>query len=173
MATTMRAELGTILMVMGNTKEALFHLKHSCQEAQDGNNLLALYLNGGGFALHYFFEGQLEKAYEVIKETHQQGVRLGLVRQFSSPWILEMLYEFHRLGFEPITTMDYPSLQSEILAGANIHLRGVALRLHAKELFFQDHSREELLNILSESEKCLEKSGDQIQRAKTILEMVR
>ncbi|MBU3918037.1 sigma 54-interacting transcriptional regulator, partial [bacterium] len=173
LAITMRAQLGTVLMVMGNTKEALFHLTHSSQEAQARKNLLALYLNGGGFALHHFFEGQLEKAYEVIKETYQQGARIGLVRQFSSPWILEMLYEFHRLGFESITTLDYPSLQSEILTGVNIHLRGVALRLHAKDLFSRDYSREELLNILLESEKCLEKSGDQIQRAKTILEMVR
>jgi transcriptional regulator with GAF, ATPase, and Fis domain/tetratricopeptide (TPR) repeat protein len=173
LATTMRAELGTVLMVMGNTKEALFHLEHSCQEAIASKNLTALYLNGGGLALHHFHEGRTEKAYEVIKETYQHGTRLGLVRQFSSPWILEMLYEFHRLGFKPILQMDYPELQADILNGVNVHLKGVALRLHAKELFSTDCEEKQILDILTESERYLEKSGDQIQRAKTILEMAR
>jgi len=173
LATALRAQLGTVLMVMRNIREGLPHLEQSRQEALASNNFMALYLNGGGFALYHFIEGRMEKAYEVLKQTYSYGIRVGFIRQYSSPWVLEMLYEFYRLGFKPIPGMGYLSVQTTILKGVNIHLRGVVLRLKAKELISKNDNREQVLKILSESEKCLEKSGDQMQQAKTILQIAR
>lgn len=173
LATTMRAELGTVLVVMGNTKEALPHLENSRKEALAANNFLALYLNGGGFALYHFAAGRLEKAYDTLKLTYQHGRRVGLVRQYASPWILEMLYEFHRLGFKPIPQLAYPDLKEAISKGGNIHLQGVELRLNAMELLEKGQNQKQVLNLLFKSENFLAKSGDRIQQAKTMIEMAR
>ena len=71
-------------------------------------NALGQYLAGGGVSLYYFRQGQVEKAYELLKETLHLGMSAGLIRQFASPLYLEMIYEFHRLGFEPLPKFGFP-----------------------------------------------------------------
>jgi transcriptional regulator with GAF, ATPase, and Fis domain len=173
LASTIRAILGTVLVLLRKPQEAAIHFNRAREDARETHNALGLYLCGGAVTLSYFLEGHMEKAYEVLKQTSQEGFSAGLVRQFSSPWVLEMLHEFHRLGFDPIPNFEYPKIIESIFKGVNVHLQGVALRLKVKGKERQDDNQNTILRDLEHSMKHLRESGDPIQLSKTLLEMAR
>ncbi|PKN36829.1 MAG: hypothetical protein CVU62_12040 [Deltaproteobacteria bacterium HGW-Deltaproteobacteria-2] len=172
LASVLRSVLGTTLILVRKYHEAEFHLKKARQESLDSNNAFGYHYSGGGLALLYFMTNDLEKSYEVIKDTVEKAVRTGLIQQYSSPWILEMLYEYHRLGFKSLPHWNYSDVLEETLNGINVHLRGVALRLRVREKM--DHGIVDKMPIMADleaSRTCLELSGNNIQLAKTVLEM--
>ena len=57
-----------------------------------------------------------------------------------------------------------------LLSGVNIHLKGVALRIHAKDSLSKGDDRSLVERDLFESEELLEKAGDPVQLSKTLLE---
>jgi transcriptional regulator with GAF, ATPase, and Fis domain len=173
MASTIRAILGTILILLRKDREGMVHLQQAQQEAENMQNDLGRYLAGGGIALHHFLRGRVEKSYEIIKKTSQEGTSSGLIRLFVSPWALELTYEYHRLGFESFNGMEFGPLIERIISGGNIHLKGVALRFRAKELLVQGKDRTRVEKELLESEKCLQRAGDTVQLSKTIIELAR
>jgi transcriptional regulator with GAF, ATPase, and Fis domain len=172
-ASTIRAILGTVLVLLRKPQKAAIHYNRAREDARETHNALGLYLCGGAVSLSYFLEGHIEKAYEVLKQTTQEGLSAGLVRQFSSPWVLEMLHEFHRLGFDPIPNFEYLKIIENIFKGVNVHLQGVALRLKVKEKECQDDNQNTILKDLEQSMKHLRESGDPIQLSKTLLDMAR
>lgn len=173
LASTIRAVLGTVLVLLKKPQEASIHLNQAAEDAGKTRNALGLYLCGGASSLQYFLEGRSRKAYDVLKQTTQAGSRAGLVRQFASPWILEMLYEFHCLGYDPIPQFEYPEVISNILKGVNIHLQGVALRLSAIEKQNQNDNPKTIARELEQSLEYLRESGDPVQLSKTLLELAR
>jgi len=158
---------------MKKNRQASWHLHEAQKEAQKNQNALGFHFAGGGIALLNFLDGQVEAAYDVLRHTLETGARAGLVRQFSSPWILELIHEFHRQGFEPIPGFEFPGMMQRLLEGVNVHLRGVALRLRAKDKMTQGADIKTVRKDLAESEKLLDQSGDRIQQSKTIFEMAR
>ena len=173
MTANIRACLGTVFVLRKNRREAMRHLKQAQTEALENNNAFAQYMSGGGIALQYFIDGNVKKAYEVLKHTSAKGNQAGFIRQYSSPWALEMLAEFHNLDFDPIPGFEYPDVLNRIFKGGNVHLRGVALRLRAIKKIAQGGNLKSIQNDLYDSEKWLKKSGDPIQLAKTIFERAR
>jgi transcriptional regulator with GAF, ATPase, and Fis domain len=173
LACTTRAVLGTILVLMGKHREAAVHLQQAHRDAEQIRNALAMYLAGGGIALQHFVQGRVEDAYAFMKKTCLVGRDAGLVRQYASPWILEMLYEFHRVGFEPIPGFEFPKMLDRIWEGVNVHLRGVALRISAREKMLQGSDRRSITKLLEESEACLLQSGDPVQLSRTFQEKAR
>lgn len=170
----LRTVLGTTLVLVKKYHEAEFHLKKARQESVDSGNALGYHYSGGGLAFLSFMKGDIEKSYEILQETLQKAEQTGLSQHFSSPWILEMLYEFHRLGFKPIPVWNYLDIMETTLIGVNVHLRGVALRLRAQEKMDQGAiDRGPIMADLDASRTCLELSGNYIQMAKTVLEMTR
>ena len=172
LASVLRSVLGTTLILVRKFHEAEFHLKKARQESMDSNNAFGYHYSGGGLALLYFTTGDLHKGYAILKDTVEKAMQSGLIQQYSSPWILELLYEFHKQGFEPIPYWNYPDTMETTLNGINVHLRGVALRLRAREKMDQGNSEKgRLMADLEASRTCLELSGNHIQLAKTVLEM--
>ena len=173
-ASTLRAVLGTLLALMNKKREASLHLREAREEAERSKNALGLYLAGGGIALKHFLEGRLEESYRVLRGTIEAGSRAGLVRQFASPWILQIIHEFHRLGFQPLPDFEYAQVMQRILeGGVNVHLRGVALRLRAVDNMALGKDRQMVIKDLEESERLLALSGGRIQQAQTVFEMAR
>lgn len=173
LAATIRAALGTVLVLVGKQKEAMAHLVPAIEEAQVHKSALAVYFAHGGLALDHFLAGRLDEAYRIGKETIQSGKTAGVVRQYASPWILELHYEFHRLGFEPLPGIDFEQELKQAINGINIHLRGVALRLRARERSAKSEEKKKVLADLAESRRCLEESGDPVQLSRTLLEISR
>jgi len=172
-ASTIQSALGTVLVLMKKFREASVHLHQAQDEARKCNNAMGMYFAGGGLALLNFVNGRTEHAYEVLRDTIQQGAGAGLIRQFSSPWILEMIYEFHRLGFDPLPEFEFSNVMKRVMKGINLHLRGVGMRLRAREKMTRGANKEDVRKDLAESEQLLESSGDRIEQAKTVFEAAR
>ncbi|MCP4754870.1 MAG: sigma-54-dependent Fis family transcriptional regulator [Proteobacteria bacterium] len=181
LATTIRAALGTVLVLLDSDTEGLHHLKRAREEAQRDDNTAGLYLCGGGMALYHFNKGELDESFEESKKATELGTQSGLIQQFASPWVLEMLYEFHRQGYEPIPHRNYhevldrilPEKSDRIWKENNIHLQGVVLRLRAKETMDDGLYPPSVREALVESEVCLRQSGDPVQLSKALLESAR
>jgi transcriptional regulator with GAF, ATPase, and Fis domain len=172
LASILRTVLGTTLVLVKRYHEAEVHLKKARQESIEAGNAFGYHYSGGGLSLLYFMNGDLEKCYQVMKDTVDKAVKAGLIQQYSSPWILEMFYEFHRQGYEPLPHWNYLDIMEKTLSGVNVHLRGVALRLRAQEKMDQGtEEKEKIMPDLEASKACLELSGNHIQQARTVLEM--
>ncbi len=172
LAPVLRGILGTTLTLLKRFHEAEFHLKKARKESIDIHNAFGYHFSGGGLALLYFMRGDLEKSYEILSETIEKAIDEGLIHQYAAPWILEMAFEFNRLGFKPIRGFPIADVLEVALNGVNVHLRGVGLRL--KSIQKMDRGDADTASIradLEESRACLDTSGDRIQQAKTTLEM--
>ena len=173
LATTIRGVLGTLLVLLKKNREASIHLQNAVREATEHDNDFGLYFARGGIALQHFLEGRKEDAYEVMRRNFKEATHSGLNRQFASPWVLEMFYEFNRLDFDPINKSNFYETFNNILKGVNIHLKGVALRLRAKTNADSGKDPESIEKDLSKSRDLLEQTGDPVQLSKTILEIAR
>jgi len=169
LSSTVRAVLGTVLGLLQKRRKADFHLKHAQEEAARSGNTLGQYFAGGGIAMCHFMEGRIEEAHRVLRHTFQEGARGGLIRQYASPWVLEMVCAFHRKGLAPIPGFEYEKVLERVWNGVNIHLQGVALRLEALEKMASGKRDVSIRSDLAESEKLLGQSGDPVQLSKTLL----
>jgi transcriptional regulator with GAF, ATPase, and Fis domain len=173
LATNFRSLLGNVLLMVRKKRDALVHLYGALQDAAGSSNALGLYWAKGGLAYHHFMEGRLREARDTFAQAMEESAHAGIVRQYGSPWILEMLFEIDRLGYEGIPAFSYRSEVQRILTEPNIHLRGVVLRLQAREGITTGEAPDRILTYLQESKTCLTASGDPVQLAKTLLEMAR
>lgn len=172
LASILRTVLGTTLILVRRSHEAEFHLKKARQESIEAGNAFGYHYSGGGLAMLAFLKGDVQKSYDFLLDAIQEAEKSGLVQQFSSPWVLEMVYEFHMLGFKPLPHMNYQDIMETTVNGANVHLRGVALRLISQERMDQSvMKKRKIMADLAASRTCLELSGNHIQLAKTVLEM--
>ncbi len=173
LATTIRTVLGIVLLLAQKKQEAFYHLSGALPEAIRTKNALALYFSRGGLAYHHFLEGRLTEAREFWGQTLTEGATAGLIRQYASPLVLEMLYAFDKWGLPPLPQMNFQTEVRRSLQEPNIHLRGVALRLRAAYRSSRGEDRAEILTDLEASEEYLTRAGTPVQLAKTRIEMVR
>ena len=169
LATTYRSVLALILLMIKNKKEALFHLSGALQEALTYKNALAGYFAKGGLACYHFYEGNLKEGRILAEQAVSEGAASGLILQYASPIVLEVIYEFHR----HFPQLNYHSEFRRIMDEPNIHLKGVALRLRAMESVSMGKSDTVVEEDLKLSEDYLSRSGDQVQLAKTWVEEAR
>jgi tetratricopeptide (TPR) repeat protein len=172
LACIMRAALGTVLLMLKKNDEASFHLHQALDEAVKTNSTIGLYLSRGGLSYLHYLEGREREAYELTTQSLHQAAESG-IRHYTSPFVLEMLFAFDRLGFEPVPGFSLESEIERIHGEPNIHLRGVALRLQAKQGFAKGRDGALLRSYLEKSEEYLKRSGDPTELAKTRLEMAR
>jgi transcriptional regulator with GAF, ATPase, and Fis domain len=173
LATTMRSVLGIVLLMVNNKEEALYHLTGAWQEAIKTKNDLAYYLALMALSHCQLLNGHPHEAWEALSNIVKYGKKAGLIRQYSSPIVLEYLYEFRRLGMKPIPDLSYHEEIKRHLQEANIHLRGVAYRLRAIDANSKNEDQSSIEADLQTSENFLQRSGDPIQLAKTRLELAR
>ena len=172
-AYTIQALLGTVLVLMRKHREATTHLQQAKKKAEQSGNTFATYLAKGGIALQHFIQGRVEESYDCFKENALGMIEAGITGNYAAPWFLEMAYEFHRLGFEPVPEFEFNSMTNSIREGFNIHMRGVAFRLMAREKMLQGIDRTSIEKDLEESEMCLRKSGNPVQLSKTLQEQAK
>ena len=138
MAATIRAVLGIVLLMIRKKQEGFFHLSRALQEALKVRNDMALYFAQGGLSYHHFLEGRPREARELWGKKLEKGAQAGLIQQYASPHLLEILFEFNRLGFEHTPGINFQVEINRSLHEPNIHLRGVALRLRAMDRALKD-----------------------------------
>jgi transcriptional regulator with GAF, ATPase, and Fis domain len=84
-----------------------------------------------------------------------------------------MLYDFELKGFPPIPSFGFEHEMERVLAGPNISLRGVGLRLRALQARDRGEREDAVLPLLEASETDLLRTGNIIELAKTRVEMAR
>ena len=174
MAMSLRVILGTVLILINREKEAAVHIDAAVKDARERDNAFALHLAKGAMALQLMKSDQVVKAHKLIMQSFEEAEASGLVRQYSSPWILEMLFEFEKMGLAPIPDLSFSQAMDRAIKENNVHLHGVSLRLLAQKKLTKGLSdKTAVKNNLIKSRECLERSGDTIQLSKTMVEMAR
>jgi transcriptional regulator with GAF, ATPase, and Fis domain len=170
-----RAALGIMMLYSrSGDREAFNHLQEVLQSAIAHNNPLAEYHSLLGLALYHYLGERIDRSYEImlqaIKRAFTQGITL---RQYTWPWFLEMVFAFHRKGWEPSPHFNFSSELIQKTAGANVHLKGVALRFRAMDNLDKDEDFRSVWKDLLESEKALDESRSFMELGKTRVEMAR
>lgn len=173
LAVIYRAILGHMLLRLNKKREALVHLYGAMRDAKETRNALGLYFARAGLASHSCDEGRLAESRNMLAQAVTEATQAGIIRQWGSPWVLGILEEFDRLGYEPIPGFSYRSQMERALNEPSVHIRGVALRLKAKGAMPQGEDSTQVRSYLEASEGYLERSGDPVELAKTHLEMAR
>lgn len=174
LAATLRAVLGIFLVRIKKAREAGYHLSGALQEGIQSQNYLASYFAKGGLAFHHMMEGRLEESHKWMSRAVEDGAAVGLVRQYASPFVLELLYEFHSNGLPPHPGFTFEGECRRLLTEPNIHLQGVVLRLRALDAMAQGVAPLEAIEAdLVRSESLLSTSGDPVQLGKTRIAMAR
>jgi transcriptional regulator with GAF, ATPase, and Fis domain/tetratricopeptide (TPR) repeat protein len=171
LAVFVRASLGVILLLINKQPEALHHLNAALEESLAQKHALALYVARGGLDYYHFLKGDLTKAYELMLLNFAEGADNFIDRHYSSPWVLEMIFEFDRKGFFQDGHFTLRQEFDRIMNEPNIHLQGVALRLRAKALLSDGRNETEALKNLLASENYLTRCGDPLQLAKTRIDL--
>jgi transcriptional regulator with GAF, ATPase, and Fis domain len=174
LATTLRAALGSILLTIKKPKEASFHFSIALNEAVRTGNAMARYFSLAGFAQVNLLENRPEKGRDMFAEALTQAAEAGLVKMYTSPHVLETVYDIHRLGLDPIPEFSFQRELIKVMNEPNLHLKGVALRLKAEDATTKtDWDEAAIQNDLDASEKHLIRCGDPIQLGKTLLAKTR
>lgn len=170
---TLEAVLGLFFAIMKKRTEAHALLSKALDNSKSINNSIGIYVARGGLAVLSYLDNKMEKAYELLQVAVSEGEHAGLVRQFSSPVFLEILYELHHLSLQSLPMLNYNLALERALNGDNIHLKGVAFRLQASGMISNREDEATITACLDESINLLKEAGDPVQLSKTILEKAR
>ena len=196
LAITVRSVLGTVLLLIDKPQEAAAHLQGAYNEAVENKNDLGKYLARGGLSYKSYREGNYKKTSEWHHMNSRERSDAGIVHQYSSPWVLEMIFDLQRSEYDYYPESEFFDHMQRALTDPSIHLRGVILRLVAENSLSKqgDRSFPRKLNslarknlgdeefgegiefewvLLKRSEANLKKSGDPVQLAKTRILMAR
>lgn len=174
LADNFRGDLGIVLLIAGKTEEAYAHLTAMLDSAMEKRNQVAIYWGQMGLAYYHYLENRPRESHTLMQKAVCNAAKHNILfRQYSWPWFLEILYGFNRLNYEPIQEFSYPEELEKKAKGLNILLRGVALRLKAKEAIFRHDNYDEIETLFESSEQCLKKSKNPIELGKTWVELAR
>ena len=174
LAILFRSSLGTVLLMMGKLKEALFQLKKAKQEAISQGNKNALFFTMRSMAYYFFLKDRMKDSYDLMVDAIQSAIdEQTISHQNTWPWLLTMLYTYNQLGFAPIKGLDFEQEMEKSLNGPNVLLRGVALRIRAQQAMLRGDEITAILPLLLASKYDVELSGNPIELAKTLVEMAR
>ena len=168
-----RSILGVVLLLMNKKDEAAYHIRGARSEALAQNNVMVRMLCDLAEAYDDARQGRLKKAYENLARIFGDSNEHGrLLRQYPTPLILELLYILRQNGFPPLVGFDFSEELTRLLAGPNVHLKGVAYRIKALEAA-SSGDRNGVLQDLLESEAHLISAGDPIELGRTRVELAR
>ena len=83
-------------------------------------------------ALYHFLAGDIERAYAVLNDETRRAITRDIrPATFKDPLVLDMLYVFAHNGYAPIPHYELEPTLGHLLQGANVHLKGAAMRVQA------------------------------------------
>jgi len=173
-ARVLRACLGCVLLMAGKSLEAFSHLNAVEREALAHNEIWSQIWAQRGLAYYHFLEGQIQESYNLLKKCLSKAARSGIPRPFYAfPWVLELLFGYHQKGYKPIPEYDFEREMGIAINGINIHLRGTALRIRAKQAEIRGDDSAVIEELLRKSEADQDKVADPIELAKTRAQIAR
>lgn len=168
-----RASLGVLLAAIHQFDAAKSHLNGALKSAYASNNEFASFSAESGLAFYYYKSNDLNMAMKYITQVYSRMMKSQITVLSMEPWQMQMLYDIEKQGYKPPPGFSYHQWFERLMKDKNIHLRGIVLRLKAKDLSDAGESKESIMKLLDESESCLKAASDPIQLAKTQLEMAK
>ena len=169
LAALFRAVLGVTLMIMGKRDQARFHLQEAYEAGRAINNSRSVLVAQAGLSYCHLIEGRTEESARLLLQSLKEAAEGDFpVRQYSFPWLLDIFYELQHFDSE-LKNPQFPYEQemSRLIAGPNIHLRGVAYRILAQDAIRNSEDYGQVRSKLEISERYLMRSGDPVELAKT------
>ena len=162
-----QAGLGIVLVMMGQSGQARPHFERVCAEIKAHQNVQALLLARVGNAYACILEGRSDEAAELMQTGLEEAARAGhVIRQYSFPWILDILYEVRKRGRSGPGAPDLKDEIERLAAGPNISLRGAALRVRAMGALDRGSDLGGIEADLEAGLRYLKRSGDPVETAK-------
>ncbi len=168
-----RATLGELLLATNKFDVGKVHLIRALELSYASKNEFAAHLAESGLTFYYYRNNNFAKAAEYFDRVYSRMVKSKVTILSMTPWLIQMVYDAEKHGFDPPPGFRCNQLVEKLMHERNIHLKGVALRLKAKELPDTGGPRDVATKLLKESESCLRAASDPIQLAKTQLDIAR
>ena len=163
-----RTFLGQILLMNGLLDEARLHLDAVLADTNPQEEAYLIFCVSRAKAYYLLLQGRVREAYEMLSASVAESFQEGWHRYFwGFPWILEMLYYFHRAGYPPIPDYEYKAEIKNALTNRDIQIKGTAFRLRAEEATLAGENPNNVGELLQTSEKCLIEAGNPAELAKT------
>lgn len=103
-------------------------------------------------ALYHFLAGDIERAYAVLNDETRRAITHDIrPATFKDPLVLDMLYVFAHNGYAPIPHYELEPTLGHLLLGANVHLKGSAMRVQALLLRDRGEEPQKQLELLRQS----------------------
>jgi len=164
--------IGSILLDMGKTDEALDLLETWIKRAQEENNDWVWIWGELTLAVGYNRKGDDKQAAHHLKRHLEARKRVQFNIRFS-PYILELCFAIQNKKLTPVAGL---SLEEEIeacIAGNNVFLKGVAYRYKALLLTQEGSPTKKIIQLLNKSITFLTESGHQSELAMSQFEVAR
>ena len=159
-ASIARSLLGFSLAVARRRPEAGFHLEASLKEARENNNAYSLFIARTGMAILSYQEGDLESSFTWLQSAFEEGQKAKSAYTFINMYILDMLASFHRNKLKPVFEgWEYERQLERCLQNPALHLRGVALRVRAKDKLRSGETASLVMDDLLASKEYLQRAG--------------
>lgn len=169
-----RANLGSVLLMMGNHSEAYTYLQDSLEEALQEEDLSTIAYSMRALAWYYFQEGDVRQSFTNLRDSLAVAAEIGAPQPFFAfPWNLELFFEFHKAGYKALSHGVFEREMAYAEKGINLMMRGVAFRIRASLAEIVGGDTSEVRALLDKSMTDLIQSNNPIELAKTRAEVAR
>ncbi|MBI9074306.1 MAG: sigma-54-dependent Fis family transcriptional regulator [Desulfatibacillum sp.] len=169
-ASIARALLGLALAVARKKSQALYHLRATLQEAAESNNAYTLFIARAGMAIHAYYEGREEEAFETLRTALEEGQRAATAPMLSSLFIMDMLPEFNRQEMGAVSgKWDYQRQLENAMSQEGFLSNGVGLRLKGEQRLRDGESPLLAMEDFESSIRHFQKVGAGFAQNKTLI----
>jgi len=164
--------IGNIMLEIGRVEEAIHYLENSAKMAKQAHNDWVWITGKMSLAYAYCLKGDTEQSLQNLREFLQYSRKVHTT-VYLYPYLLELCAAMEKGELPMAEGLCMEKDIQGMLTGHNIFLKGVAYRFQAKQREKEGRPREEVIQSLGDSIANLEESGQQIELAKSRLELAR
>ena len=164
--------MGAILLEIGQTKEAISHLKSALEKTKNGQHLLIRIGTLLLLAYNYCIDGQNDEAMKSFQEFRKLSSQVN-IHLNHDPRLLDLCWLMEQGKFPFVEGL---SLEAEIdksLESQNVYIKGMAYRYRALRKKEQGLSGNEVVRDFTSAIEFLDLSGHKIGLSKVELELAR
>ena len=169
-ASIARALLGLALAVARKKAQALHHLQATLREAAEINNAYALFIARAGMAIHAYYEGRTQDAFETLHQALVQGQHAATAPMISSLFIVDMLPEFNLFKRDVSSgKWDYQRQMEKAMKQEGFLSNGVGLRLKGEQRLRNGENPLLAMEDFESSIRQFQKGGAVFAQNKTLI----
>ena len=159
-------------LLFGSIEDALQYLEYSLEDAKYGHNDWVRIVGNLSLAFAYYLKEKERQSIVHLRRFLQQSSHVKvIVRPY--PYLMELCWAMEQAKLPLMAGVSLEEEVKQSIDSKNIFMKGVAYRYQALLQKRQNKPHERIMKSLNISLKWLEESGDQIEQARTQLEIAR